>query len=506
MIPIEPGMFMLQSFVTAQQNVLSLVIIAILVDAAIVGIWYMIGALIGNQRVKGTARGELWQVLGTAIIAGLVIGLLIAFGGVFTTVLSNAQPGNPPSFVPTPLSQYTTSTLCNDMVAYTGANGGQGLQEIGPLLSSLNPGICKVVGSNLGTADPTYWMDYPLAATGVIIANDLNQTATNLNQTFVQEAYLSFLSTLNPTITACFQLPDAAACYPPADGLAIVEIQASFQPLAGLDMIIKSLAAFSTLLYTVLLSFVVQLLFINLLLYAWPLILFIGLVFRATPFTRRLGGLLIAISLGAVAIFPTAFALEYITANSSVAPAQQYSFCGSSIYTYNLNFFQAPSIQGIGTDCGCWPKFGLFFSEASAFLELGPGAIVFWLGSIVNVIWGVIQGIWQTILHFSIGPLESAITTAFNPTTLAIYNPDTFASDLGSWGFGFLGTQPTCYIGSPTNGAEGELFGIMQAYGIIGVSSYFLPILNILITLAAIRGISGLLGGDVNMAGLSRLI
>ena len=50
------------------------------------------------------------------------------------------------------------------------------------------------------------------------------------------------------------------------------------------------------------------------------------------------------------------------------------------------------------------------------------------------------------------------------------------------------------------------LFMIMNAYGIIGIPAYWLPIMNLVITLSGIIGLSGLLGGDTSMAGLGNLV
>ena len=58
----------------------------------------------------------------------------------------------------------------------------------------------------------------------------------------------------------------------------------------------------------------------------------------------------------------------------------------------------------------------------------------------------------------------------------------------------------------PPGGALATTMEMLNAYGIIGVASYFLPLLNLIITLSAIVGMSGLLGGNTSLEGLSRFV
>jgi len=50
------------------------------------------------------------------------------------------------------------------------------------------------------------------------------------------------------------------------------------------------------------------------------------------------------------------------------------------------------------------------------------------------------------------------------------------------------------------------IFNFADLYGIIGVTGYILPVINILILFSAIKGISQLMGGDTNLLGLGRLV
>ena len=50
------------------------------------------------------------------------------------------------------------------------------------------------------------------------------------------------------------------------------------------------------------------------------------------------------------------------------------------------------------------------------------------------------------------------------------------------------------------------LYDFMRIYGVDGIAAYFLPLINILVVLTGIIGLSGVLGGDTALAGLSRLV
>jgi hypothetical protein len=56
------------------------------------------------------------------------------------------------------------------------------------------------------------------------------------------------------------------------------------------------------------------------------------------------------------------------------------------------------------------------------------------------------------------------------------------------------------------NGALATFFALLNSYGLIGVISYFIPIINLIIMLTALIGLSGLFGGDTELAGLAKLI
>ncbi|MCL5430046.1 MAG: hypothetical protein M1504_01045 [Candidatus Marsarchaeota archaeon] len=507
-----------EGFSAISANFMALVVIAILIDASIAAIWYMIGVLINNQTVKRGARGEAVQVIGTSIIAGAILMVLMIFGLIYFNSVTQVGVAGATGTV---LSPGTMSSICANLeksaevqfaasaVTVEGSNPNTGQQT---------PSVCDIINgvksyqSSGGTGDVTntLLMDYPLATTGVIMANLTNQVGTEINDTFVIDDYLGVLKDLKVTYGLCFQDPETASCsafpffgVPPIpfteDYIAYYKI--AWQPLAGLDMVTKSLGTMSTMFYLSLNSFLAQLLFIDIFIFVWPYLLFIGLVLRGFFFLRKLGGLFIAIAIGVVLFYPAIVSMEYLTSYNTAELPVSYpiGFCGvTSPYSYQLNFFNLPSIQGVAQDCGCWPSLGTLGSVSA--LWAGLNTPYFWGSDLVKTIsdWvtgnaGNAQGAASQVGTFSIPLIGGGFASALAFGGIPVCNPGGY-------------TPPSSTGGGYGGGGEGFAFSLSQVYGIVGVSSYFLPIINIIITLAAILGLSGLLGGDVQLAGLSRLV
>ncbi len=533
-------------FSAVQTSYLPLVFIAVMLDALIAALWYMTGALLANNTVKAGAKSEFYQVVATALIAGIVIATLLASGGIYWRSVAQQT---------TVLSPSVISQECQNLANQAGNNGAFELP--GSLVSanfnngpgSQQESICYIVtnvSKNALGVPPTELMDYPLAASAVVTASLASQAGDALNDLFVLDAYFSFLQRLSITIGVCLAEPGQSCASfpffgaPPVPSVPGPQFYYQFygQPLAGLNIVTKAFDTTTTLIYYSIASFLIQLIFDNIFLFIWPWLLFAGLVMRGIFFLRKTGGLLIAIAIGAILIYPTMFSLEYLATNNSAINGnisgygfldQNLIFCGNTGYRYDLNFYQLPSISGIAADCGCWPWAGLTGSEALVVLDTTGPQI--WLQALYNKISTYIKSL------FTGGSWTSIFTLSYWTTNFAVQNPSAFVGAINLLGLPICGygdatnqypaidtaatsspnaiapqTPPSSsseVIVSPvqyyTNG-EGMVFGIVQAYGIIGIASYFLPIMNIIITLAGIIGLSGILGGDINIAGLSRLV
>jgi hypothetical protein len=425
----------------------NLVIISFLIAATIVAIWYIIGALLNNEKVKSGAKSELYQLIGTAIMIGIIIAILYIFSISYTTaVLFSNNYGD----------LYSSCSALKNGNLYI-------IQQTlsAPVITDNN--ICSLIDSvsSFKTIDLTSAVDIPLASTVVLTSSLTEQIANNFNMSFYFDGWLGFLSTLQRSYVVCGNVGQnvGGGCL---DNLLSTAFASQSTPYAGFELIYKTFSILSVLLMTELAIFTAQLIFENIFLYIWPYLLFLGIIFRATIFTRKLGGLMIAIAIGAILVYPSLFTLEYFTTNylTNEYP-QTISFCNGA-YTYNENFSQMPSIAAIATACSCYPTHGLVGEEL---LAVG--------GSLAGI--GVI-GNGESFINL---PSESLSCT-------------------GSGGI----FSNTGAIGV----SETTIFNLILAYGFMGVIGYFIPIINILITINAIVGFSGILGGDTQLAGLSRLI
>ena len=351
-------------------SLVPLVIAALLVDGMIIGVWYMLGYLINNQGVKKSAQSEVWQLIGTAALISIILFSLAAFSGLFQSALNGSSL----------LSQSTISTMCYGI----GSHSQMALLQINPGSNGIIAPLCSVVSGSASDL-ATSALDYPLAASGVIIANMTNQTVNNLNGLFVVDAYVGFLSKLSPMFIICIPgivgLPvcivPSVPPLPPPDLL----FSWTATPYAGMEMIYRGLGSLGILFTSSLESFIIQLTILVIFLYIWPFLIFGGLVLRATPFTRKIGGLFIAVAIGAIFFYPTVFTIQYLVLGHGLgnvpvySPSNVFAVSSNSIsYIYgfnglytnpvtalpntNLNFFVMPKVSDVANAYGCWPPNG----------------------------------------------------------------------------------------------------------------------------------------------------
>jgi hypothetical protein len=487
------------SYSSISTEMFPIIAIAIFIDAAIVALWYFAGAVLNNNKVKSTAMGEFYQVFGTALLVAVLAGILVIFANTFYSATSSTSLMSPSAIFNMCKGINSTSmlTLLNSSLSPTHSS----------LLYSSStsgfPGLCALVKQS-SKETFTEKADYPLAATGVIIANVTNQTASGLNSFFIFDSYIGFLEKLSPSFNLCISpvLPPSLIipeCVLPSPDPPLILIHYAVYPFAGYSLIYKSLAALGDLLTGALESFVAQLTLLSIFLYAWPYLLFVGIILRATPFTRKIGGLLLAIAVAGVIFFPLIYSIEYLSLGNGLGQMMGYVppsgllslftpgsysandigkyygfgniFTNSTYFIpnstgkpYVTNFYVMPNISAIANYGGCWPHNGDLFETE------------------------------QADTQYLLLPNADGGTIFTTIITLADHNPTPTT--------GTLGIPYACSRSQALN----TNYLIVRSYGVFGISAYFLPIINIIIVLTAIIGISGLLGGDTSLAGLSRLV
>ena len=333
--------------------------------------------------------------------------------------------------------------------------------------------------------------------------------------------------------------------------------------------------------------FIMQLLIILVLLFAWPYLLAAGIILRSTFLTRRLGGLLIAIVVASLLVFPLMFLLEYSAlSNPSIAspigantlpnlPLYEYVDEGggiANVIVYGASSGYVPAIPtppgspGWVSSCsgyvfenrcgkpstipaqntqgwGCvssvteWQKChdgymqsapqcpGAFVYEsvcgdsntmqrnsggidcvgsmpsgasacAADSVPMGAGISAFVLPNASRVLryYGCMP---SNLLGYEAG-FSAWYLIPFYGAGLGV------ASAIGGLASNLPYVPPS--MGCTPDNAINAALALPNIYGITAIMSFILPLLNILITLSAISHISGLMGGDTTIVGLSKLI
>ena len=444
-----------QSFITHYSvftNWIPTIFIAIILGMVIAGIYYMAGVIVGNPGVKSNAISEFGQAVGTAIIVVILLGVLylIASSALSTSSFSPSIP----------------SGICNNYLSkspLTLAN------------SSYSPTntICSFVeqaNTQKAESSNTVQLDYPLAATYVIEANLTTQAVENLNSLYVIENYIGFLSQFSPYFAICEPNGDLAECTIPWTPVPFT-VKISYVPLAGYDMIKQVTKPLESVAYITYESFVLQLVMIVLLLYLWPYLLAAGIILRSTFLTRKIGGLLMAIAIAAFGIFPLIFLIEYAALSGGAAASSpigasnlpvllinETNFNGQKIiYGSNtLNFYVFPRIDWVANNYNCWQPNILSAEVGLAWPYLTPYTL---------------YAIFAQVLSMSFASSLPYINTACTPSEVTKMIPN-----------------------------------IINVYGVMDVTGFILPVLNLLIAIAALKGLSQLFGGDTNLLGIGSLV
>ena len=482
------------SLPNAYTQLMPLVILALLVDVMIVVIWYYIGVALNNSGIKTSAKGEFYQFIGTCIMIAIIIAVLVFASSAFYSVMGASALMKPAAI----------SAMCSNIMGTTSLDiiGKTNSLLSGPQTSSGTgnfPGLCTLVASNTltaGNGDITTKLDYPLSATAVVIANLTNQTAANLNYSFTVDAWIGFLSRLSPMLNLCIDpQTQGVSCMIPNPVLApLFILKYTNTPYSGYYILTSNLATFGSLLNFSVESFIAQLLLVTIFIYIWPYLLFVGLILRSTFLTRRIGGLLIAAALAGLLIFPMVYSFEYLaigngmqqTVSSSSSPTGYNSIYGFNAVTslpgntavnngnYVINFFVQPNIKTIANALNCWPG-GASGSILTYGTPVPPGL---WYSEMWDIFALALPGksTWNAVKNLvSAAPLTSAPA---------------------------LELPVNCVPSAALN----TFYALLNAYGLIGLDSYLLPLINLVIFITSVIGLSGLFGGDTELMGLSRLV
>ncbi|MCL5419800.1 MAG: hypothetical protein M1354_02880 [Candidatus Marsarchaeota archaeon] len=547
--PLKAGQ--LETPVSGFTSWLPVIILAIMLSMALVSAYYMIGVILDNVKVKGQAKGEFYQAIGTMV---LVIIILFIFGIFGTSLTSTSSLAASPASINTICNQ-----LKNSPFQFTSSTYASGRVDSPTNL------VCKIIAQDAGYKNgiptETANLDYGLAATYVIAANETNQTLNNLNALYFFEGESGYLRAFTSVTVFCVPAMCAIPVYPDR----IMWFSYTYMPFEGYQLQRAFLPPVETMATLTFYLFLLQMTIILLLLYAWPAVLAAGIVLRTFSITRRAGGFMIALVIVVLIIYPIVVLFEYTSLgngnalcqyaspgsnsngnpNNIVGPGSQTSptFAGANSastnkkngncieaigtnsipsmvipYTrltnpvkppkgsseqeyynintpnappadhYNLNFYVMPNLAWVLNYYGCYPNGGNSV--------LGGGLLSKEIGF---ASWYLIPGygLYQGLTSGGGGGGPLALLTGFfNLISNNIGGAYTITS---------LHLPPgyTCFTPKGIITAD---IAVVNVYGVEGVTGFVIPLLNVLILISGILGLSGLLGGDTNLVGMARFI
>jgi hypothetical protein len=302
-----------------------------------------------------------------------------------------------------------------------------------------------------------------------ILNNTKNESVQELQYLFSLSMRVGFLSKLGKYYD--FSIPMNPACL---TGECFTAFGFSWSMWQGGSLVAESLDYVFSILIPMVSSFFAQLWalrFIQATLF--PSLLALGIILRTFFFTRKTGGLLIAIAIGLYTIYP----LMYIMlAPYMDFPVHDFNYPDTD-WTYTVAAI--PSCAGGG----------------SPFLPGSVGPNAPWCISAIGMLTYIIPGLPTAVGNFGMvnymfrnGCVNAAVDC---PGSSCPSTPGYCSSN----------PDPIVYAGM-----RSQYNGVLPTVGYMLVPAAFIPAIVILVTISFIRTLSPMLGGDVEIAGLTKLL
>lgn len=490
-------------------NWIPVMLIAAIIGFSLEAIYYLLGVILNNNVIKARAIAEVGQFVESIFLVALILFIINIFGSATyseVSVLSQAKVGQ------------LCATLAGARLDFiSNANVGG--------TDTPTKTLCDGVIKTAGASDITSNIDYGLASAYLILANLTNQTETNLNGVYLFEGYTGFLGQLRPQFGLCWPAISCGGVLSKA-GVPNINTNLSYQPFAGYGIfrgVVFPVVSQAEIMFYM---YLIQMIGIIVTLFSWPYLLAAGLFLRSTIFTRRIGGLIIAIVIVALIIYPLIFIFEYVSLSNvcsgavttnCVSPVgglpasttlqfhgykptgDTYSWVtGLTTSTFervdygllnNMNFYVFPRVDYILTYDGCSPEYPTIISTDPNAKSITASSHIPFIGGLFS---STVVSSEVEIVGSYLVPGAQLIKSVLNffPGGISspVFSPTTFAFDCG----------PQQVITS--------LMDLEDLYGLLSVIGIILPIINILLAISATIGISYLLSGETNMLGISRLI
>ncbi len=551
----------ISSHYSAFTNWFPIIIIASLLATLLAGVYYMIGYLLNNSRIKSSAITEFEQALGSIALVIIIIGVLYMIGTSdisFSTILGPNGASQ--------ISNICTTSLSNSQVNLLNSKkAAAGLPE--PTAA-----VCQnLIGPTGPKGGVTSHIDYGLASMYVIIANMTNQSTMELNAMYNFDSLVFFLRNMAPFIGFCTP-GDCVVPWSPSS--LMTKLQISYKPYNG--YVLQRLIAPSIVIQATMTLYmeIIELTVIIILLIGWPYLLAAGIILRTIPFTRRAGGLITAATIAGIILLPTIYLIEYGALNnlqsqpfigSSLVPgmalcgfgpvsgsgSNSVLFCYTSAnnlqtsyiykglqppsYTSSIsacktvaqaeNQYKSTSQSTPATSTKCPPTArscppsqsssttqtsNPFSNEPICYVKKNLSFYVFPSAADIINLYSCYPSGGNYIFLTELGILTTTEVSNFLGPTSIIFSLlfSNSASSQGSQLFSpFFGSGGgSCIAQVGPHNLVAAYTALVNMYGIITVSGFIVPIINLLMMISAMTGLSALMGGETTLIGLSRFI
>lgn len=477
-----------------------IILIGIFLSMMIAIVLYVLASIINNNRLKQMALGEFSQVIGTVLIIVIIILALNMYG----TAIYQSDPQLVSS----------VSQICSS--SQLGSSPFNLTNSMPPIANPSNLGPTAEICSGLinpasaGSTDITTNIDYGLAATYVIAANLTTQSMLNINAINVFDNWYGTLSSLNVTENVCYP----ATCFEsPAVvpfGPAAWNATYSFMPFNLYGKLRGGTLFFGGEAQIVAYLGILELIAIIIMLFGWPYLLAAGIVLRSSFLTRRAGGLILSIVLVGLFLFPMLNMFEYAAltnANNPLSPI------GISPIVNGANPYNSLNVMGLpfaSTTPQTIPIPNV--NNVPETTITAKGAITYGAGHFNMYVYPNLayvlnyDGCWPTRSSIELADLEIYGAYITPGVSLLLAAKDFLSTIPSLGGIPSPGTSLLSGFSCDPASILNSIFDISNVYGMIFVTGVLLNVLNILILLSAVKGISSLLGGDTSLLGIGRLI